>query len=411
MEKEVVLDDMPEKAHKKIHNISFTFTALVVGVILFFLSQAIFVLFTNDLDVLKMSASDTEVTMDTDIGHYYCGTFYIWLTVGNNYKSPETYKAARSATTFTMKTAYGIADNIIVTAVPILLFICMFIAFRKADKKRFFVQNGWRMLMTAGIAYLIQSIWKMIRHIYVISVERQYVTGVFENKRYYCQVYQYFGIPALIIMTALITRQHTLNIQKRETNGNTKALKIMAVLTGTVASAFMLQRFVTRVYEIICYKTHDAMLPFYYEMLSFPRELADSQEAYRNVLVFRLIKDIPVFIASAVAVIMLIKIMLSSAQNEINTAKNMKRFNISMTALFISSLIFNILGLHEVDMLNSHFSGIYGSVVYTIGIRALCEPFLYVIILWFVKTFVSIVRNTETMVRSETVDEFTEKSA
>ncbi len=233
--------------------------------------------------------------------------------VGNNYNSPEACKAAKAATTFTMKTPYGITDNIIVTVVPTLLFICMFIAFRKADKKRFFVQNGWRMLMTAGIAYLIQGIWTVIRQLYVMSAEQQYVAGVFENKRYYCQVYQYFGIPALIIMTALITRQHTLNIQKKETNGNTKALKVMAILTGTVASAFMLERFVTRVYEIICYKTHDAMLPFYYDMLSFPRELADSPEAYRNVLVFRLIKDIPVFKATAVTIMIMIKIMMTAA--------------------------------------------------------------------------------------------------
>lgn len=398
MKKEtVVLDDMSEKAHKKIHNISFTFMALVVGVILFFLSQVIFALFINDFDedIPNIPTANTEVTMDTDIGHYYCGTFYIWLTVGNNYKSPEAYKTAKTATTFTMKTTYGIADNIIVTAVPILLFICMFIAFRKADKKCFFAQNGWRMLMTAGIAYLIEGIWTVIRQLYVMSAEQQYVAGVFENRRYYCQIYQYFGIPALIIITALITRQHTLNIQKKGTNRNTKALKIMAVLIGTMASVFMSERFVTRVYEIIHYKIHDAMLPFYHELLSFPRELADSQEAYRNLLVFRLIKDIPVFIASAVTVIMLIKIMLSSAHNKINTVKNMKRFNISMTSLFISSLIFNIFGLHEVDMLNNHFSGIYSSVVYTIGIRALCEPFLYVIILLFVKTFVSISPNSD----------------
>ena len=68
----------------------------------------------------------------------------------------------------------------------------------------------------------------------------------------------------------------------------------------------------------------------------------------------------------------------------------MKRFNISMLVLFISSLIFNILGLHEVDIFNEHFSGVYGYVVYTIGLRALCDPVLYVILLWFVRTFVSI---------------------
>ena len=68
----------------------------------------------------------------------------------------------------------------------------------------------------------------------------------------------------------------------------------------------------------------------------------------------------------------------------------MKRFNICMLALFVSSLIFNLLGLREVDMLNGHFSGIYGTVVYTVGLRALCDPALYIVILWFVKTFVSI---------------------
>ena len=132
------------------------------------------------------------------------------------------------------------------------------------------------------------------------------------------------------------------------------------------------------------------MLPFYYDLLSLPRDLADSPEIYRNLLIFRLLRDLPVFISSAVTVILLIKIMLSSARSEINTPKNMKRFNNSMLLLFISSLIFNILGLHEVNLLNEHFSGIYGSVVYTIGIRALCDPVLYVVILWFVKTFVGI---------------------
>lgn len=61
-----------------------------------------------------------------------------------------------------------------------------------------------------------------------------------------------------------------------------------------------------------------------------------------------------------------------------------------MLILCISSVMFNLLGLHEVDVLNGHFSGIYGNVVYTIGLRALCDPALYAVILWFVKTFVSI---------------------
>ena len=208
-------------------------------------------------------------------------------------------------------------------------------------------------------------------------------------------LYQIFGIPTLIIMTALITRQHSLNVQKKDTTANSKVLKVFAALVGTVSCAFMLIRLITRVYEIISCKTHDAMLPFYSELLTLPRDLAESPEIYRSLLIFRLLKDLPVFITASMTVILLIKIMLSSARNEINTTQNMKRFNISMFTLFISSLIFNIMGLHEVNVLNEHFSGIYGSVVYTIGLRALCDPALYVVILWFVKTFVSIAGNGE----------------
>lgn len=395
MKKEnIVLDDMPEKAHKRIHTVSFTFLALLVGAVLFFISQALFVMFVvDDEDRAAISGSDetvSEVTLDNFQGHDYCGTFYIWRTVGNMYGSVGNYDAANDAANNARRAMKGIVDNTVTTSAPILLLICMLIAFRKADKRLFFAHNGWRFLMTAGIALLIQNIWSVIMQILSINAKQPFFTGIFENRRYYCQVYHLFGIPALIIMTALITRQHTLNVKKKDTSANSKALKALSVLMGTVTAAFILVRLITRVYEIINYKTHDAMMPFYYDLLTLPRELADSSETYRELLVFRLLKDMPVFISSAVTVIMLIKIMLSSARNEINTPQNMKRFNISMLLLFISSLIFNILGLHEVNLLNEHFSGIYGSVVYTIGIRALCEPALYAVILWFVKTFVGI---------------------
>ena len=47
---EIILDDMPEKAHKKIHNVSFVFAALIVGVVLFFISQMAFAFFVVDED-------------------------------------------------------------------------------------------------------------------------------------------------------------------------------------------------------------------------------------------------------------------------------------------------------------------------------------------------------------------------
>ncbi|MBQ4487217.1 MAG: hypothetical protein II936_09465 [Oscillospiraceae bacterium] len=389
----LVPDEMPEKAHKSIHNVTFVFVTLIVGVALFFISQAVFYVFVVDdeerAEMFSGGGSDSSVTLDKYLGHDYCSTFYVWLTVGNNYGTVENFEAAGNVN----RAVGGVVDNTIVTAAPILFFICMFIAFRKADKKRFFGQSGWQLIMTAGIALLIKNIWTIIKQIYILNAEQPYVTGIFENRRYYFQIYHYLGIPALVIMTALITGQHSLNIQKRSADGNTKALIALAAVMGIVSAGFMLLRLVTRIYEIVCSKTHDAMLPFYSDLLTFPRELAESPEVYRGLLIFRLLKDLPVFISSTVTVILLIKIMLSSARNEINTQENMKRFNICMAVLFISSLIYNILGLHEVNVLNHHFSGIYGSVIYTIGLRALCDPTLYAVILWFVKTFVSIAGN------------------
>lgn len=394
---EIILDDIPEKAQKKIHTVSFTFLALVVGVVLFFISQAVFTVFVVDEDeraeMFGENSSSAEVTEEKFLGHDYCGTFYIWLSAENHYGSAENYKAAEKAAD--ENSLMGVAGNIISTASPILLFVCVFLAFRKADKKRFFVQNGWMFLMTAGIAVLIEGVWKVIRQIYLMNAEQPYVTGIFENRSYYCQIYQLFGIPALIIMTALITRQHSLSVRQREKSGNSRALKAFAVLMGAVTSGFMLIRLVTRIYEIASYKTHDAKLPFYSDLLTFPRELADSPEIYRDLLIYRLVKDLPVFIACAVTVYLLIRVMFSSARNEINTHKNMKRFNICMLALLISSVMFNLMGLHEADVLNGHFSGIYGNVVYTIGLRALTDPALYAVILWFCKTFVGIAGKRE----------------
>ena len=333
--------------------------------------------------------------METDLGHNYCGTFFIWQTVGNNYKSVEDYELSNEADSSYKDTPFAKVGNVISVLNPFILFICFLIVFRKSDRKQFFEKNIWRFLMVSGLFYLVNSLCMIFCYSGTVAVEKPYLTGIFRNQSYYCQIYQSFGIPALIILTALILRQHTLNTHKQSAEGNAKILKYFAWLINAVGFGFMLIRFGTRVYEIINYKTHDARLPFYYTMLDFPRELAESPETYRNVLIFRLVKDAPVFIAAAITLIMLMKIMYSAAQNRINTPENRKRFNVCMIALAVSSLIYNVLGLHEVDMITGHFSGISSLVTYTIGLRSLTDPLLYMVFMWFVKTFIYLVPDEE----------------
>ena len=407
-EKAYGTDVIPEKAHRMMHNVSFTFFAIVIGVAVFWVSQLLFISFVNDIDedVPNIAAADTipdtltaeetEMYLKKDIGHNYCGTFFIWQTIGNSFETIDDYKQCNERTS--SGNIVLEADNLNITFTPIIIFIFMFIVFRKADRKRFFETYGWRYLMAAGIAYLISSFIKISRFVYLVNQYRTYGTDIFASETYYCQIYQYFGIPALIILTALIMKQHTLITHKESTEGNSKALRVFAGLMCAVGFGFMLMRLGTRIYEIVCYKTHDARLPFYYTMLALPRELADSPANYRELLIYRLFKDMPVFTASAAALVMLMKIMLSAAQNRINTAENMKRFNVCMIALAVSSLLYNLLGIPEVSMIKSHFSGLYEIVTYTIGIRSLTDPLLYMVFLWFVKSFVSMAESTDNVI-------------
>lgn len=398
-EKTCGTDIIPEKVHKAMHNVSFTFYALFIGFIVFVAAQLSGLIIEQITGVSvddDTGENETTITMETDIGHNYCGTFFIWQTVGNNYKSVEDYELSNEADSAFKDTPLAKTGNLLLKLNLLILFICFFIVFRKIDRKQFFEKNIWRFLMASGLFYLVYSLFMIFCYSGAVTVEKPYLTGIFRNQSYYCQIYQSFGIPALIILTALILRQHTLAAHKQSTESNVKALKGFAWLMNGVGFGFMLWRFGTRVYEIINYQTHDARLPFYYMMLDFSRELAESPETYRKVLIFRLVKDVPVFIAAGITLIMLMKIMNSAAQNRINTPENMNRFNICMIVLALSSLIYNALGLFEVRMISGHFSGIYEQVTYTIGIRSLTDPLLYMVFIWFVKVFMQIVPSDTT---------------
>ncbi len=111
---------------------------------------------------------------------------------------------------------------------------------------------------------------------------------------------------------------------------------------------------------------------------------------------FRFIKDLPVFIASTVTSFLFFKLLVDSAKGKINTSVNKKRISVSIIVLIVSSLLFNIFGLFEVEMLNNNFTGIYGAVTYTIGLRSFCEPILYAMLLWFFGVYMQCVPENNT---------------
>ena len=111
---------------------------------------------------------------------------------------------------------------------------------------------------------------------------------------------------------------------------------------------------------------------------------------------FHFIKDMPVFIASAMTSFLFFKLLVDSAKGKINTSVNKKRISVSIVVLIVSSLLFNIFGLFEVEMLNSSFNSIYGEVTYTIGLRSHCEPILCAMLLWFFGVYMQCVPENNT---------------
>ncbi len=206
------------------------------------------------------------------------------------------------------------------------------------------------------------------------------------TQSYYPQIYAVYGIPLLIIAYGLVLLYYEQNILSRSVAGVQIALKTCAWVTGIAAFGFMLWRFAVRCYEL--FSTANARLPFYSVLLDLPKSEAVSEDSYTKVLVFRFVKDLPVFAASAIAVIVLVKLMYSAAKGQINTTENHRGLKLAALALAVSSVIFNLLGLVEVDMLNNSFTGIYGDVTYTIGIRSGCEPMLYAFILVVIEIYI-----------------------
>ena len=376
-------DAIPEKIHKYLHLTYFIVKILVIGTIFFLAAQLAFLVLVVDED-MEQDRYNTDF-----LTHNYCGTFFITQTSENTYGSEETAEQAISL-------ANSTADR--VSAAPILeviltsvTLVCLFLALRCGDKKVIFARRGSRYFIIAGISFALMNLFS---EYIVYSNEndlRNYYVGIFADSRYYCQLYNVLAIPFIIFCCGSVLRQYERTLHDQSIKGNSTALKASAVGLLIVAFGFMLCRFGVRAYELIMTlagKEISVRLPFYYLSLELPYELANTPEDYTRLVVFRFVKDLPVFAASAFTVFMFSKVLFSAAKGIINTAQNGKRINVSIIVLIISSLLFNVLGIFEVRLLNSGFTGIYGNVVYTVGIRSFCEPMLYALVLWFFLVYI-----------------------
>ena len=122
--------------------------------------------------------------------------------------------------------------------------------------------------------------------------------------------------------------------------------------------------------------------------MELPKEFAISSDSYLKLAALRFFKDLPVFIASALSIIMFVKIILSYIKNKIVSKENKNRYMIIFISLAISSIILNVVGLFEVNLLQNEFLYQYKEATYTIAIRSLSEPLMYAFFIYLFKYYI-----------------------
>lgn len=380
---DLITNEIPEKIHRSLHLTYFTVKMLVIGAVIFIAVQLIASMFMTD-DFSDSESEDSGVFFQ----HNYCGTFFIEQNLENSYISKEAALEVADGENSSL------AEDMIVSAAMIVMLVCIFLALRNGDKKVIFSRRTSRLFLIAGMVYALGNIWVEYKAYAAVGHYKDHYIGILSTQKYYCQLYNVLAIPVIIFCCGLLLRQHERKLYGQSTKGNSTALRAAAIVTLAAACGFILYRFGVRSYELIMIlsgKEISVRLPFYSLLLELPYELAKTESDYTNLIVFRFLKDLPVFAASAVTVILFSKVLFSAAKGEINTVRNRKRIIVSIIALVISSLLFNVLGLFEVNLLNNGFTGIYGEVTYTIGLRSLCEPMLYAIVLWFFSVYIQCV--------------------
>ncbi|MBR1864673.1 MAG: hypothetical protein IJ806_11370 [Ruminococcus sp.] len=342
--------------------VSFSITAIIIGIAAFFAAQIIFISILGD----PSEESDTDMTL----WHNYCGTFFIDQTIDNTYINAGNYERAKAAVSEARKSAKP--AYVLVTAFQLCFAGCLFAALRKLRKDRSLYRKSGVLLIFSGAALAVSNVIGEVLNYIQAKAERPYLKGVPATSSYYCQLYIVLGIPALIVITGLLLSQKKTG------------LRVFAYAFGAVALGFTSYRLCIRVYELmtaLAEWNNNARLPFYSTMMDLPHELANSSQAYTDIVFYRFLKDMPVFIAAGYSIIMLVLTMLSAAENGRIGEGDVLRLKLSIFALVIASVLFNVMGIHEVNFLNRHFHGIYTGVTYTIGIRSLCEPALFAVII------------------------------
>lgn len=443
---QVVTDEIPEPIQKRLHLIYFIVKWILIGTILFFGFSFFHLVTAWVLGVDDMYALAEENGV---LGHEYCGTFYVGLDHLNSFASEEDYQAYMQKDTSTEDNAapvieivtrslgggvlllllilhlmkkktkligsrYGILAGIflgvsmllyhIMLGMTVLLLLLIFLALRSGEKKTLFSSRASEYFILGGLLWLAGNILDEIKVFLKTAEQAEGMTGIFASPVYYMQLYNIAVIPVIMFCGGLILQRHEIRLRKSDAALNTRLLKYTGIAVTAGSAVFILYRLGVRTYELIRVMSGDpctVKIPFtvmdhpYNKLINLPYEMAKTPQDYQNVVLFRFVKDFPVFVLSAAVVFLFVRVLFNASAGKLNTSQNRKYLNISMVLLVLASLWFNLMGIWEIDLLNNGFTGIYGNVTYTIALRSLTEPALYALVIWFFKTYLQAIPDAE----------------
>ena len=331
------------------------------------------------------------------LGHWYDGTFFITMTVDDNYETQEKYKEMLNDYHSNIRQdIYFYAG----TVCSIFSIVFIGISIYNERKKKLLVGRAPLFIMLAGIFYLLYELFEQADLYLLVHTEANYAKGFLSTATWYPMVHNIFIIPGLLILMGLIFRQVQKTKLKESTKNNERIIRIIIGLIIAIGFSFILYRLGIRIYELVMLfvgKNINIRIPFYYYLLELPKDFAISNSSYLKLVVLRFFKDLPVFIASIISIIVFVKIILSYIRNEIITKTNKKRYMIIFISLLISSIILNVVGLFEVNLLQNEFLYQYKGATYTIAIRSLSDPLMYAFFIYLFKYYIESVNNNKVL--------------
>ena len=378
---------MKKNIDKKDHFIHFLEKWFIIGIILFIIIQigcGIIIKAT----VPKEYQETMESYNDNYIGHWYDGTFFINMTVDENYDSKDKYQEMLDDYHSNIKQdIYFYAGG----TCSIIAIIFIGISIYNDRNKKLLVGKAPIYVSLAGLFYLLYEVFEQADLFIMVRTEAAYAKGFLSTAVWYPMVHNIFILPGLLILMGLIFRQIQRKNIKENTKNNEKIIKVVIGLILVVGFSFIIYRFGYRIYELVMLlmgKDINLKLPFYYYLTELPKEFAINSESYIKLAALRFIKDLPVFIASSISIIMFVKIILSYIKNKIVSKENNNRYMIIFISLAVSSIILNVVGLFEVNLLNNEFLYQYREATYTIAIRSLSEPLMYAFFIYLFKYYI-----------------------